>query len=84
MSERRTMHQVLHAGERRTDLPYEHFVITDFPPQLGGRSPCWKLACRHCVKVWTVNKPAPRMTLNPSDVGYLLEHAATHERRPAS
>jgi hypothetical protein len=80
MSERRTMHQILHAGERRTDLPYEHFLITDFPPQLGHGSPCWKLACRLCPKAWLVNKPSARMTLNPNDVLYLLEHAAGHER----
>lgn len=73
------MHAVLHAGERRSDLPYEHFLITDFPPQLGARSPCWKLACRHCRNAWTVNKPAPRMALPAGDVGPLLDHATTHE-----
>jgi hypothetical protein len=53
---------VLHAGERRGDLPYERFAITDFPPQLGPAATCWKLQCRRCGEMFLLVKPRKPLT----------------------
>jgi len=53
---------VLHSGDRRADLPYERYLITDFPPQLHAAATCWKLKCRRCGEMFLLVKPRKPLT----------------------